>query len=448
MTMRRTDSATKVGALLRQIRKLQTHPAGGALRKTKAVSRCIGQLHGAIEEVLVAEEQLKLQNEQLLAARRAIEDERRRYQVLFDLAPFGYLVTDSRGVIREANRAAGRLLNIEPASLAGKPLTVFVARKDRQAFLAELLSTARKNEIRAAELHLCPRQAAPFVAQLMMVGETDRAGKVVGRRWMFCDITARKRAEQLQRELAVHAQQALRLESLSTLAGGIAHDFNNLLTIILGNAELATKLLEPDAPAAVRIAGIRKAGKRAAELVSEMLAFAGQGQTAVEPQDLRDVLRDMADLLKASIPRKAVLRVKCPPRLPPVLADPAQVRQVLLNLVSNASEAIGDRRGSINVAVSTLRADWRRWDGIAPEEKAPDNQYVCLRVRDSGCGMDKDIQARMFDPFFSTKLPGRGLGLAAVAGIVKRHNGALKVSSAQGKGTTVDVLLPAIATRQ
>jgi PAS domain S-box-containing protein len=446
--MRKNDSAWKVRGLLRRIRELQEHAAGGGSRKSAAASKCIDQLHCAIEEIRAAEEQLKLRSEQLLATCQASEEGRRHYQELFDCAPDGYLVTDSRGIIREANRAAGQLLKVSPSCLPGTPLVTFVAREDRRAFMAELSPSAQNNEVRTKELHLRPRRAAPFVAQLTMVREVDRAGKVIGRRWLFCDVTARKRADEMQRELAVRAQEALRLESLSTLAGGLAHDFNNLLMIILGNAELAAKHLEPDAPAAVRIAHIRKAGKRAAELVAEMLAFAGQGQTAVVLQDLGDVVRNMADLLKASIPRKAVLRVDCPPRLPPVLADPAQVRHMLLNLVANASEAIGDRRGSINVAISTLRADRRPGDGIAPQEKAKGNRYVCLRVRDSGCGMDKEVQARMFEPFFSTKVRGRGLGLAAVAGIVKKHNGAVKVSSAEGKGTTVEVLLPAAGAGQ
>jgi signal transduction histidine kinase len=281
-----------------------------------------------------------------------------------------------------------------------------------------------------------------------MVSETGRAGKVIGRRWLLCDITGRKRSEQVQRDLEAHAQQTHRIESLGTLAGGIAHDFNNLLTIILGNAELAARDFDPATPAANRIEAVRKAGRRAAELVAQMAACAGQGKASAEPQHLGHVVRDMAGLLKAAVPDKAVLRVNCPHRLPPVLADPVQVRQVILNLVANAAEALGDRRGSINVAVSVLRADQCRLPAAGPEERPPAGRYVRLRVRDSGCGMDKKTQARMFDPFFSTKQPGRGLGLAAVMGIVRNHNGAVKVSSAKGKGTTVEVLLPAASARQ
>ncbi|MCX5677421.1 MAG: ATP-binding protein [Planctomycetota bacterium] len=444
--MRKSDSAHKVGGLLRRIQELQKHAVAGIPLKPKVVSGCINELHIAIEELLVAEEQLKLHNEQLLAARQTIEDERRRYQKLFDLAPDGYLVTDSRGVIREANRAAGKLLNRSPSSLARKPLRVFVAPEDRRAFLTEL-SSVRKDEPRTMELHLCPRRAPPFAAQLTMASETDRAGEVIGRRWLLCDITDRKRSEQMRSDLEAHAQETLRLKSLGTLAGGIAHDFNNLLTIILGNAELAARDLDPATPAAARIEAIRKAGRRTAELVAQMLACSGQGKARAEPQHLGHVVRSMAGLLKAAVPDKAVLRVNCPRRLPHVLADPAQLRQVVLNLVANAAEAVGDRRGFIKVALATLRADQRRLAAAGLAEAPPAGHYVCLRVRDSGCGMDKETQKRMFDPFFSTKFPGRGLGLAAVMGIVKKHNGAVKVFSAQGKGTTVEVLLPAAGAR-
>jgi signal transduction histidine kinase len=158
------------------------------------------------------------------------------------------------------------------------------------------------------ELHLCPRRAAPFAAQLTMVSETGRAGKVIGRRWLLCDITDRKRSEQVQRDLEAHAQQTHRIESLGTLAGGIAHDFNNLLTIILGNAELAARDFDPATPAATRIEAVRKAGRRAAELVAQMAACAGQGKARAEPQHLEHVVRDMAGLLKAAVPDKAILR--------------------------------------------------------------------------------------------------------------------------------------------
>jgi len=445
--MRTNKSASQVNGLLRRIGWLQKRAAGGARQRAEVASECLGQLRRAVEEIQVAEGQLWQQNEHLLAARQAVEDERGRYQKLFDFAPDGYLVTDSRGVIREANRASGRLLNVSPSCLAGRPLAVFVAKEERPVLRHELSSSAPEGESRTMELRLNPRRAAPFVALVTMAGEADRAGKVIGQRWLFRDITDLKRAEQARCDLEARVRQVLRLESLSTMAGGIAHDFNNLLTIILGNAELAARRLQPGAPVAIHIERIRKAGQRAAELVAEMLAFAGQSKAAVQLQDLRHVVREMTGLLKASVPKKAVLKVDCPSRVPPVLADPIQVRQVLLHLVANASEAIGDRRGSINVAVSSQRADGDRLAGIVLGEKTSDRRYVCLRVRDSGCGMDQETQARMFDPFFSTKLPGRGLGLAAVLGIVKRHNGALKVTSAAGKGTTVDVLLPAAGAR-
>jgi two-component system cell cycle sensor histidine kinase/response regulator CckA len=256
------------------------------------------------------------------------------------------------------------------------------------------------------------------------------------------DITVRKRAEEERLGLERKLMDAQKLESLGILAGGIAHDFNNLLTAILGNASLARIGIPESSPLQPYLKRIEKTSVQAAELCKQMLAYSGRGKFTVRRIALNDMIREMNHLLEISINKKNVLRFEFADNLPPVSADPAQLQQVILNLVINAAEAIGDRSGVIRVCTGVTRADrdYLSRTHLAPE--LPEGDYVHLEVEDTGCGMDAPTQARIFDPFFSTKFTGRGLGLAAVLGIARGHQGALKVVSQPGHGSTFRFLLP------
>ena len=262
------------------------------------------------------------------------------------------------------------------------------------------------------------------------------------------DITERTRAQAERRSLEARIQETARLESLGLLAGGIAHDFNNLLMGVLGNADLALADLSPQSPACESLRDIVTAARRAAELCKQLLAYAGKGRFVVGYIDLNDVVQEMTRLLEVSISKKATLRYHLAPGLPSVEADPTQLRQVLMNLITNASEALGDQSGVIAIATGVVQCT--RDDlaaahpaAVHPDEDLPDGQYVLLEVADTGCGMDNETLARIFDPFFSTKFIGRGLGLAAVRGIVRGHRGTVRVTSEPGKGTTFQILFPA-----
>ncbi len=248
-------------------------------------------------------------------------------------------------------------------------------------------------------------------------------------------------AERLDLERRVlHAQK---LESLGVLAGGIAHDFNNLLVGMLGYASLAQDELPSGSPARDHLARIEASARRAADLTRQLLAYSGKGRFVVEPLDLSAVVEEMTHLVEVTLCRKAALKLDLEGDLPPVQADAAQVRQVVLNLVTNASDAIGEDCGIITVSTGWMRADERYLDGPwLPEAVAP-GEYVYLEVSDTGRGMDAEAKERMFEPFFSTKGTGRGLGLSAVLGIVSGHRGAMRVYSEPGRGTTIKVLLPA-----
>jgi two-component system, cell cycle sensor histidine kinase and response regulator CckA len=254
------------------------------------------------------------------------------------------------------------------------------------------------------------------------------------------DLSERRRLEQEKR-----LYESLKLESLGILAGGIAHDFNNLLTSILGFASLAQRELT-----AGRIDGapeylnqVETAAGRAADLCKQMLAYAGKGQFIVRPVSITSLVEEMAQLLQAAISKKAVLRFLLDRDRTTVECDATQIRQVVMNLITNASDAIGDTSGVITVSTGLIDADAKYLADIRAAELRP-AQYVYIEVSDTGCGMDDATKAKIFEPFFTTKFTGRGLGLSAVQGIVRGHKGAIKVYSAPGRGTTFKVLLPAV----
>ncbi|OGU17375.1 MAG: hypothetical protein A2076_04030 [Geobacteraceae bacterium GWC2_53_11] len=266
---------------------------------------------------------------------------------------------------------------------------------------------------------------------------------IVGGVVIWRDITERKRAEEERRTLEQQLLHAQKLESLGVLAGGIAHDFNNILTTIIGNANLALMRINPESPAVENLHRIELAASQAAELAKQMLAYSGKGKFLVERLDINRLLEEMLHMLEVSISENALLRFNLTRPLPPVEADVTQMRQIIMNLVINASEAIGERNGLITITTGCREctSDYLKEAWLA---KSPvDGLYVYLEISDNGCGMDNETLVKIFDPFFTTKFTGRGLGMAAVLGIVRGHHGAIKASSEPGKGTTFQILLPA-----
>jgi signal transduction histidine kinase len=249
-----------------------------------------------------------------------------------------------------------------------------------------------------------------------------------------------------QREALAYALvEAQKRESLSTLASGIAHHFNNLLATILGNAELALMELPLDSPARLSIVPIITAAQRAAALNRQMLMYTGRGNFLLQPLDANELVADISDLLGASVARRVTLTTELTPLLPSVVADAAQMRQVLAHLITNAAEAIGDADGTISVTTGVRELDQTTLSTIYHAPELPAGAYVTLAISDDGAGMDAATSARIFDPFFTTKFPGRGLGLAAVFGIVRGLRGAISVESAPGRGTTMRMVFPAIS---
>jgi PAS domain S-box-containing protein len=260
------------------------------------------------------------------------------------------------------------------------------------------------------------------------VVERNDEGVVTHHEGYVLDITERRRAEEEREEILKKVLDTQKLESVGILAGGIAHDFNNLLTSVIGNLDFALDRLPADSAAQDFIGRARVASNRASDLTQQLLAYAGRASFEREPIDLSEHIREITHLLNTSIPKKVALELDLAEELPAVDADAAQIQQLVMNLVINGAEACGEAPGAVRVRTSVR------------ELAEP---HVVIEVRDSGCGMNEETRRRIFDPFFTTKFTGRGLGLAAALGIVRGHGGTLGVQSAQGEGSTFEVVLPA-----
>jgi signal transduction histidine kinase len=253
-----------------------------------------------------------------------------------------------------------------------------------------------------------------------------------------------RKSEEERRAMERKMLENQKLESLGVMAGGVAHDFNNLLTTIIGNAGLARMDLPGDSPQQTYLRNVEKTGRHAAGLCQQLMAYTGKTRFQLQRVELGGFLEGMHPLLQASVARNAVLEVELKPDTPAIEADPSQLRQVVMQLVINASEALPEGSGWIRVETKPVLAD-RTWlEGASVGDDLPPGEYAGLEVSDNGCGMDGETLSRIFDPFFTTKFIGRGLGLAAVSGIVRAHRGALRLRSDPGHGSSFQILFPSV----
>ena len=271
----------------------------------------------------------------------------------------------------------------------------------------------------------------------------DEAGALRFIEGLAIDVTALKLAEQEKIAIERKLLAAQKLESLGVLAGGIAHDFNNILTSVLANASLARRDAEAHGAVSRSLEQIEHAARRAADLCQQMLAYAGKGKIVTDQVDLSELIRGTTSLLEVTINKNTRLELRLADHLPPVLADVTQIRQIVMNLVINAADAIGAQPGAITVRTFAQSAEAGLLRSALGQPELPPGNYVGLEVSDTGCGMAPETIARIFEPFFTTKFSGRGLGLSAVLGIVQSHRGALFVESAPGAGSRFRLLLPA-----
>jgi signal transduction histidine kinase/integral membrane sensor domain MASE1/CheY-like chemotaxis protein len=359
-----------------------------------------------------------------------------RYRALLSALPDSYLLHDSQGRVLDCH--------IPNDAALWQPAAAFIGRTHHENHPPEVAALIQDGFARVAAL------GRPVVLQyaLTLPGGIrhfeERIVRAEGDRFLSIvrDLTEQRQAERERQRIEAKLREMQKLESLGVLAGGIAHDFNNLLTAILGNASLARHILPPGAEAGAMLGQIESAAHRAADLCRQMLAYAGRGQFTIERADLSQLANDTLPLLQLSISKRAHLELEYADAALPVLIDVTQIRQVLMNLILNSAEAIGEKGGTVTLRTGRMRADAAYLAEAHSAADAQPGDFHFLEVADTGSGMTPETLAHIFDPFFTTKFTGRGLGLAAVLGIVHGHHGALHVDSAPGRGSTFRVLLP------
>lgn len=383
-----------------------------------------------------------------VTARRHAEQALARQQELLagvaGTSPVGILAADAPGVVVFSNGRAAELLGTAAEELAGmflEEISALLRMEDGGDFAAAVRGVMTEG---SPFMNRRCRSTAGDAGEriLSLNGVPLRLTGAEGAVFTLEDITEVVAAEERKRQVDARMREARRLESLSLFAGGVAHDFNNLLMAVIGNVDLALLDVSPQNPAHKSLLEIGAAARKAAALCRQMLTYAGKGSFAAEPLDLNLVAREAARMLAPALPPGIRLRFRLSPEAAPARGDPAQLRQAVVSLLLNASEALAGTEGVVSVGTGTLVF---RGAGAAGVWAAPPRAgvaYAWVEVTDTGRGMDPGSLEHIFEPFFSTKFMGRGLGLSAVLGIVRGHQGAVRVHSGEGQGTTVQLLIP------
>jgi len=348
---------------------------------------------------------------------------------------------DLDGIVESWNSGAEQLYGYTREEMRGHPMNVLLP-PDRSGEEAQILRAIQAGErVRHFETVRLRKSGDRIAVSLTISPIFDTDGTIVGASHVARDLTEDKAFEE-------RMLQMQKLEGLGVLAGGIAHDFNNLLTGMLGNASLALDALPQGSPARAGLLDVVRGAERASVLTRQILAYAGKGRVVVETLSLSEIVREIAHLIEALIPRHVHLLLELDPALACIEGDAGQLQQVIMNLVLNGAEAIGDAGGSVIVRTGPQEVDELYLRTVFAGSPLAAGKYAVLEVHDTGCGMDEATQAKIFEPFFTTKFTGRGLGLAAVMGIVREHRGAFKVYSAPGQGSTFKVLFPVFTEPQ
>ena len=389
-------------------------------------------------EIVAANEYLSrvvAERERAEVALRASEEAFRSFMSHF---PGLAYIKEADTTVVFANDGFRTLLGLDPAALAGKKNTEFFPEPFASAMTRDDLRVLATGQVEHIAEEFGERS---WVTHKFVIPQDDGTRRLGG---LTLDVTAARRSEEERRRLEHQMEQTERIESLGVLAGGIAHDFNNLLTSILANVEILRAQATPGSSSDACLADVEAAGRTASELCQQMLAYAGRARFAPELIDVGVLVRSMLQLLRSSLSHKLQLEMRIPKRLPLVKGDPSRLKQVVMNLVVNAAEAMGDGHGTVTVTAGTVHAGPERLRQAVLGETLRDADYLTLEVADTGSGMDASTRRRVFEPFFTTKFAGRGLGLPAVLGIVRQLAGAIELESEPGRGTRFRVLLPTV----
>lgn len=377
------------------------------------------------------------------AAEKALEENRRWLRTLLDSMSDAVVVQEvAHGCVIEVNRRFCEMFGVSLEEASAFTLTNLgtgIAPYD------EPHARALFDKAAAGAAQTFEWQVRHKAGHIISVEVGLKAAELAGRTYVLGDvrdISERKEAEAVRSRLEMKMQEAQKLESIGLLAGGIAHDFNNLLMVILGHADLLVDELPAGSRLRESVDQIIGASRRAGDLCSQMLAYAGKGRFVIRSINVNEVIVEMSHMLEVSVSKKVAVRYQLAPQIHTVQADLSQVQQVVMNLVINASEALDDTIGSIEISTGVRTCSEGDLRGCVIGAGRPEGDYVYIEVSDTGVGMQAETLGKIFDPFYSTKFAGRGLGLAAVQGIVNSHGGAISVASECGKGSRFRVYFP------
>jgi PAS domain S-box-containing protein len=392
-----------------------------------------------LNELMVHRIELDMQKDELQQTVWILEEHEAHLRNIIKNSPAGYFHINLEGRFVEVNDAWLRIHGYDSSEeVIGKHFGITQVESELATALKHVEDLHNGLAIPTGEFtHL--RRDGSVGYHTFSAHPVVHSGKVVGLEWFIIDTSDRKKVEDEKLILQQQFQQAQKLESLGVLAGGIAHDFNNILAIIMGYCSLIMSNFET---AKEHVPAIEIAAERAAGLCRQMLTYAGKGRYVLIPTNVTTLVGEMITMLRTTINQNIEIKSQLPAEIPLINGDSNQIRQIVMNLIINASEAIGDNHGEVFVSLTKTDIMSGQGDSDHNGKVIPPGEYVCLEVTDNGCGMDEDTLRRIFEPFYTTKFSGRGLGMAAVLGIITAHSGVLQVCSQIGQGTTFKIFLP------
>ena len=386
-----------------------------------------------LHELLVYQIELEMQNAELRRTQEELEDSQARYFDLYDLAPVGYVTISETGLILETNLTAATLLCKARNELVKWPVSNFILTEDQDIYYRHRKQLFETGEPQTCELRMVRPEEPPFWARLDATAAQDKDGSLTCRA-VIVDITENKM-------IAAQLHQARKMESIGTIAGGVAHDFNNLLYTIVGNTELALEDTPKWNPVHESLEEIKFASLKAAGIVKQLLNFSRKTDQTLKPIGVVTVIKDALKFLRSTIPSNITIKKQLPEKDVPILGDPIQITQVLMNICTNASQEMVETGGTLEINVENVILNEKAANGYSGFKEG---NYIKITISDTGPGIAAKNINQIFDSYFTTKEVGKGsgMGLSIVHGIVKNHNGAVSVDSKPGKGTTFSILFP------
>ena len=404
-----------------------------------------GEIRDYLQELHIYQVELEMQAEELRRAQLELEASRDELAELYEEAPVGYLSLNHSGVILKANRTFQLMLGSEGDRLIHKPFSKFVSPADHRLFFTVCQKAVDSEKFRSCELEFHLADGHRFHGRIDITPERVTEGYEPRYRVTVVDITEKKRMEEERLRLEKEVLKAQKEDSLKRLAGGIAHNFNNLLTIIMGNIELVLDVLPAGQAQAVQLKNGYGAAERAAELSKMMLTYLGFPLSKRMSINMAETVASLVKVIRSTVHGQISVNFDGETQPAMVQGDPVQIAQLLNNLVENSIAAIGDNQGCIIIKVFQESFHGRRLPISAQGEKMRAGHYGCIEVTDNGCGIHPEILDKVIDPFFTTNFTGRGLGLSAVYGIARAHEGYIFIESELNRGTTVRMYLPLIS---